>query len=398
MGMSTRILCFLVIAGCLPAVITPAHAVPVFARKYGFSCTMCHSSYPRLNDFGQRYRNNGYQLPGREENEQTVLDGPAPFAGRTNFGYNRDRFRNTPKAQNVNELQVGGLDILSAGLVKQNIGYFLVYLPEIRGSRGLAAQSGTLEMANVVFSHVTSLNLNARVGRFEGAWLPFSAKRLLTIAPYEIYDFTGPSGLSLAATQTGVELSGGTRSGLRYGAGWVDGSTTNTSSDAPSDLYLRAVKVFGPGEGQTAGQRLGAVAYFGEARPADALLANERHSLNRWGLDAAVNLREWNFDLQYLRGSDDAALAGRPGNYVFSGGFLQAMYLPSTKWVGVARYDLVNTPDGPGADIKRWTVAGRYYLADNIAWHTEYSRRTVDLFGTSQAKEDFFTTRIDWAF
>ena len=33
-----------------------ALAVPVFARKYGFNCTMCHSNVPRLNDFGQRYR------------------------------------------------------------------------------------------------------------------------------------------------------------------------------------------------------------------------------------------------------------------------------------------------------------------------------------------------------
>ena len=34
----------------------PAAAAPVFARKYGFKCTMCHSSFPRLNDFGQRFR------------------------------------------------------------------------------------------------------------------------------------------------------------------------------------------------------------------------------------------------------------------------------------------------------------------------------------------------------
>ena len=36
-----------------------ASAVPVFARKYGFNCTMCHSDVPRLNDFGQRFRMNG---------------------------------------------------------------------------------------------------------------------------------------------------------------------------------------------------------------------------------------------------------------------------------------------------------------------------------------------------
>ncbi|MEI6501625.1 MAG: hypothetical protein WCP21_11455, partial [Armatimonadota bacterium] len=377
----------------------PAGAVPVFARKYGFSCTMCHSSYPRLNDFGQRYRNNGYQLPGREDDEKTVLEGPMPFAARTSAGYTSDRFKNTAGAENTNQFELGGLDLLSAGLIKQNIGYFMIYVPEISGSRGVAPQTGSLEMANVVFSHLTSLNLNARVGRFEGAWLPFSAKRNLTFSPYEVYALGGPGGLALDETQTGVELSGATGYGLRYAAGWVDGSTTNHTSDSPSDFYVRAAKVFGAGEGQTAGHRVGVFGYFGQARPTDTTLPDTgRHSLNRCGFDGTLNLRQWSVDLQYLRGTDDAALTGGTADYDFSGGFLQATYLPSTKLVALARYDCLNTPDGPGADVKRWTIAGRYYFADNIALHTEYSHRTQDLFGSAQAKEDFFTTRVDWAF
>src|ERR1700746_850371 len=39
-----------------------ANALPAFARKYGLRCCACHESWPILNYFGQKYKNNGYQL------------------------------------------------------------------------------------------------------------------------------------------------------------------------------------------------------------------------------------------------------------------------------------------------------------------------------------------------
>jgi hypothetical protein len=385
-----RIVGILVVGAGLLAAELPAHGAPLFARKYGFTCTMCHSSYPRLNDFGQRYRDNGYELPGRESDEQTVLQGPAPFAARTSAGYNRDRFTNAPESDSINEFQLNGLDILSGGLLARDIGYFLIYTPEIKGSRGVAPQTGRLEMGNAVFSHVGKAPLNIRVGRFEGAWLPFSAKRSLTLSPYEVYDLAGAGGLALSETP---------RCGYRLAAGWVDGSSTNRSGDGPGDYYVRVAKIFGEGEGQTAGHRLGAFGYFGRARPMDpAETPADRGSFSRWGLDGAVNFREWSLEGQWLQGTDDGTLSGAASDDTFTGGFLQAMYLPNTRWVGIARYDWVNTSAGRGADITRWTIAGRYYFADNIALHGEYSHRDQSLTGVPSPQEEFFTTRVDWAF
>src|SRR3954470_25047834 len=39
-----------------------AHAPPAFARKYGLRCSACHESWPMLNYFGQKFKDNGYQL------------------------------------------------------------------------------------------------------------------------------------------------------------------------------------------------------------------------------------------------------------------------------------------------------------------------------------------------
>jgi hypothetical protein len=55
-----------VCAALFAAAMVPALAIPVFSRKYGFGCAACHSNWPRLNDFGLRYRQNGYQIPTPE--------------------------------------------------------------------------------------------------------------------------------------------------------------------------------------------------------------------------------------------------------------------------------------------------------------------------------------------
>src|ERR1017187_5824148 len=39
-----------------------ANALPAFARKYGLRCSACHESWPLLNYFGQKFKDNGYQL------------------------------------------------------------------------------------------------------------------------------------------------------------------------------------------------------------------------------------------------------------------------------------------------------------------------------------------------
>src|ERR1700687_3337265 len=39
-----------------------ANALPAFARKYGLRCSACHEAWPMLNYFGQKFKDNGYQL------------------------------------------------------------------------------------------------------------------------------------------------------------------------------------------------------------------------------------------------------------------------------------------------------------------------------------------------
>ena len=58
-----RLLAFLV-AGVLGIgwAAPNAEAIPAFARRENMACTNCHTAWPRLNAFGRRYKENGYQV------------------------------------------------------------------------------------------------------------------------------------------------------------------------------------------------------------------------------------------------------------------------------------------------------------------------------------------------
>jgi hypothetical protein len=420
----------LVLAGLLPVLIRPAQALPVYARKYGFECTMCHSNMPRLNDFGQRYRMNGYQLPGRESEDKDVLHSPAPFALRTTLGATYDAYKNAMNAgaRDLRRFQLNSLDLLSSGLLRRNIGYLVVYTPPLDSSRGLAGQAGSLEMASVVFSNLLSDHqLNLRVGRFEPAYMAFSSARRLSVSPYEAYDFTFRGGAPMAQTQEGVEIYGFDRRGWFWAAGAVNGTGTADTGKVSVDFYARASKVFGPGWGQTASQRVGLSAYYGRAYPVpfsgelfpgeirlypmgspDVLTVldySKRYSYIRLGADASLNFAWVNLSAQYLLGMDRRELwsSDAPKKYLLHhSGFLEASLMPTDEFVGFARFDIVK-PDKPEqmgqGQITRYTAGLRYYFAYNLAMHLEYSHRQEQrLGGYPEAKEDFATVRLDVAF
>src|SRR2546428_13665175 len=54
----------MVVAATMIVAAAPAQAVPAFARKYGTSCTTCHTVFPKLAPFGEAFRRNGFRFPG----------------------------------------------------------------------------------------------------------------------------------------------------------------------------------------------------------------------------------------------------------------------------------------------------------------------------------------------
>ncbi len=65
--MRTAMMLSIVVGVGLLGPVDEASAIPAFARKYDVNCDVCHAPVPRLNPYGERFMENGYQLPGTED-------------------------------------------------------------------------------------------------------------------------------------------------------------------------------------------------------------------------------------------------------------------------------------------------------------------------------------------
>ena len=239
--------------------ITDSQAIPAFARKYGFNCSMCHSGFTKLNDFGQRFRDNGYQIPGQAGKEQTVFETAPPISMRIPFGYTT---YNT-EAGTANSFNLYSLDLLAAGVLHKNVSFLLIYTPRIDepsayysgrdSSNNSASQFGVLESANLVFSNIIPDVLNLRIGRFEPGYHMFSSKRSYYLfQPYEVYSMTTPNNSYVFDdNQMGIEASGHFKMGFKYTAGIVSGNGSNPDNNNRKDIYLSLSQTFGKGDGQS---------------------------------------------------------------------------------------------------------------------------------------------------
>ncbi len=63
MKVGKQFVMMLIVAAVMFGMSSSAMATSQWARKYGQSCVTCHTDFPRLNYYGERFMRNGYQLP-----------------------------------------------------------------------------------------------------------------------------------------------------------------------------------------------------------------------------------------------------------------------------------------------------------------------------------------------
>src|SRR5208337_1521445 len=174
-----------------------ASALPAFARKYGLRCSACHESWPALNNFGLKFRDNGYQL---------MNDRDAPIW--QNPGYWPVTFRITPIWHRVstNKVQVdgsagpggneakitssgfdlSGLDFHTGGTLEKNFSFYV--LPSSDPTASFHFETVMARLDNIAGSPW----LNVKFGKFELDNL-LSEKRILTLTGnggiYQLYHF-----------------------------------------------------------------------------------------------------------------------------------------------------------------------------------------------------------------
>ncbi len=204
------------LAALLITAAFPAHAIPVFARKYATSCQTCHTVYPKLTPFGEAFRRNGFRFPGTDSDywkQDTVALQPKSASGEgatlsaippLSFGANGDAVihpdKNASAAVADNSTRFSLADLIAEGHIWTggSLSDTITYFGEVT-----FASDGTidLEHAQAYFNDLLGPRhaVNLRVGR--------GFNTISTFGPHSSY-LSDTRGVSLAV----AGLQGGTPS------------------------------------------------------------------------------------------------------------------------------------------------------------------------------------------
>jgi len=422
----------------LLAFVSPASAIPAFARKYALRCTACHESWPVLNDFGRAFRDNGYQLRLGKDDTVTADPGYWPVAVRITPQYAYTRISNEATDQGGQTLSSGGIadagiDLLMAGNLTKDISFLVV-------PTGFASDGAVnLESYWAYFSRLVKNSdwVNLRVGQFE-LDLPSSAHRPMSLTSgYLMYGYhpMTPGGPGIAAfdmgqNQRGVELSGHDESSLRRYALTVfsamDSLGSHNAISSPS-YYAHVQQYFRFDSGNVSQAEIGAwgalahyptTALSENGEPIPGTGGNLQES-SRYGVEGNLWLGSQAAPLHltavYGGGTDKQALfsgADRDGSW--NGGYVEAVWVPPTDglhWGLFGRYDMVRNnkqPDSTAAssfnDQDQLTLGARYTIAytvrDEVAVHAEVSSLNMKGVGFQGLDErvDTIMLGVDFAY
>jgi hypothetical protein len=430
---------WLLAMGILVVAVPPSYAIPAFARKYGLPCSACHEAWPMLNNFGQTFKDNGYQLGnGRDA---PIYQEPAywPIMFRTTPNWHRESNNRQAVdlvAGNASSGQVEstvtssgfdltGVDLITAGTLYNNISMFVQ--PFI-GNSSISLAQAWARLDNLAGSHW----LNLKMGKFE-LDEPISQERILTLsntgALYYNYFFTPPgdnnffSGIGVA--QLGAELLGHSDNDYtRYSVAVVSSNSGQTGLPANQtyDVYMNFNQAFEvPVLGR---QQFGVYDYLGESPtffqtsggnpiPGTGMGNRSFYRVGAYGHWYAGS--KFDFYTFYLHGHDNVFLGNAvPGNQssrlpvgaagpAWNGGFVEGHYNPNPRLIFTGRYELIRMSQEANPSIRSnagnldtWTVGYRWYPIMSpragFAWTQEYSRITNAGTAPLSGKDDIHSS------
>lgn len=389
-------------------------AIPAFARKYNVNCMVCHTRPPRLNPYGERFLENGYQLPGSEDGGtigkkrlgDLSLDDVANYLGFRLRGNVLRAFtfhRGPGPAKSDDHIDFAFPEIFSiftAGTLTNNVGFFVELESNLEeGETGV--ERGLLSINNIWrhdFAHL-------RLGRLDpsayssyptlrqqvafisgettsnGVFIPPTITRVALIPAAFAAKFSGlfdrkgaeilPSDPTLfhAVSEVGVDLHGRPFGPwLLYQIGVLNGANESFGdSNNAKDWYVM-IRLDSADFARFSAS-LSGFAYFGSN---NAKFSNRADvSWNRYGL--AANVRYAIIDVYGAfvvdRILDLPASMATAFDTTATGLTLEADIMATDRFLVSFRYDHLDAGGTHGTRTSRSSLAmqAKYYLRSNIA-------------------------------
>lgn len=359
--------------GLALAVAQPAGAIPAFARKYQFSCTTCHSPFPRLKAYGEEFAGNGFRLAdASQEPTRATLDSGDPLLKLPRempLAFRLEGFASWKEdAAAESDLEWPWVfKILSGGPIHDKISYYFYFLTE----RGEVVG---LEDAYLQFNRVFGQPVDLLVGQFQVCDPLFKRELRLERFDYDILTTrVGESGLNLtydrglvAAWHAPAELEVVAQIVNGNGIGAVD-EERNFDDDKYKNASLRVTRHVGKA-------RLGAFGYYGKQEGA----GGAKNETYYFGPDLVIEFDDrLTLAFEYLERRDDNPFFEDEGtDYETRGGFAELQFFPQGadgRWVFTPLYNKVDSDD-ENARRESVSLTANYLLVRNVRLLAEFGR------------------------
>jgi hypothetical protein len=328
-----------------------ANGLPVFARRYRVSCSLCHNPAPVLTPFGRTFAANGFRMASGESPSDTVNTGDEllsllkdiPLAVRL------DAYVNAyANGSAVTDFQTPYyLKLLSSGPISSSLSYYLYFLLAERG------EVGGIEDAFVYANDIGGAPVDLVVGQFQVSDPLFKRELRPEYQDYAIYrtrigdqptDLTYDRGLMAMADVAGFTVTGMVVNGNGLSAA---GANRRLDNNYPKNFLGHVTRDL------VSGVRLGVLGYRGQQEGAADTASTVTNTVWMLGADATIERGPLQLNVQYLHREDDKpTFRIGEATALTDGGFAELLFRPArSRWYGVALYNRV-TSTRPLLDVR----------------------------------------------
>ena len=402
-------------------------AMPVFARQYEMSCAACHAAFPRLNEFGEQFRDNNYRLPNwREKTTVDTKDDMLALPKYPPLALRMQSFVQSRQGREVNSTHTGFtnnnaefdfqtpylIKLLSSAPLSDHITYYFYGIFAEKGANGATL----IEDAWFRHDDAFGSKVGTMLGQFQVNDLMFPRETRLTFQDFMAYRMAG------LTYDRGVIFDRGfgpvsMAFGAVNGNGITDNFTVNSpgfqradhmfDNDTRKNVFARASVDVGPvniglfglsGKQKSRSGTLGATT--GTRDTAKRIVGvNSSGSIGvktHWFAQALWN--DWQGFLDSAPSQD----------YQWWGGFAGVDYIHSDLWVFSLLYNYADANDFEntgtifeGININTLTVNASYYFMRNVKGVIELTgdfQKETTSFTAHPTKEGYVLVGIDAAF
>lgn len=364
-----------------PSLVTEAQATAQWTRKYGISCSVCHTVFPRLNYTGEQFMRNGYQMPETQDGDEIGKSQVTPrlvsdqlqnfFGVRLNFTpvevKTADLTENGAKKTRVNVGRPDWIQLFTAGSIYKNVSIFIeteINTAEQRASNawfrlGFHNLWGRQGLTNVHVGKGSMMEWHTVAGR-----LRMIGPGMEVLRSVRSSNNKGEDSVSSAGAVPMVSFYGN-RGPLVYNVGVSPGAKeSDPNRDKNVFGTLRIERTTGTLEGS-------ALSVWGMRGVDSATTSTAKKRNEFWRVSPAAVLRWQTVDVMaaYLYGRDEnwtLAAGGAEKPLVFRGVTAWLSHQPTPTWQAVLGYDYIQSGDDTTLDFNKVTPSIWYLPRENL--------------------------------